>query len=86
MFFRILVLTLVLAVAWQIGWRLWRIRQKQQRATLEKMQTNTAKQGKMLRCDYCDVHFPEQEAVRVENKVFCCDQHQVLFEKKTDAP
>ncbi len=83
MFFRLFVLALILGVAWQVGWRLWRIRQK--REALEQTHANAPKQGKMLRCAQCGVHFPEQEAVRMDDKVFCCTQHQILFQKKSDS-
>jgi hypothetical protein len=31
---------------------------------------------KMLRCEYCNVHFPESEAVNAEKHVFCCAEHR----------
>jgi hypothetical protein len=30
----------------------------------------------MLRCEYCNVHFPESEAVNAEKHVFCCAEHR----------
>lgn len=34
------------------------------------------KGARMVRCEYCDVHVPEDEAVAVEGHTFCCDEHR----------
>ncbi|SIT66722.1 uncharacterized protein SAMN05216526_0677 [Ectothiorhodosinus mongolicus] len=31
---------------------------------------------RMLRCDHCGLHVPENEAVREGNKHFCCPDHR----------
>jgi hypothetical protein len=30
----------------------------------------------MVRCDYCGLYFPEQEALHVGNARYCCEAHE----------
>ena len=30
----------------------------------------------MVQCSKCDVHLPEQEAIRSNNKFYCCEEHK----------
>lgn len=81
MFSRLIVLVLIGGLLWFVGRRLWHEYQQQQQINA----TQRPKMGKMLRCNYCGVHFPEQEAIRTETEeaqVFCCVEHQQLYQQK----
>jgi uncharacterized protein len=32
--------------------------------------------AKMVSCDHCGVHVPESEAIRDDNKLYCCEEHR----------
>lgn len=32
----------------------------------------------MLRCDYCGLHVPEEEALRVDGRNYCSEEHKRL--------
>ena len=31
---------------------------------------------KMISCDHCGVHVPESEAIRNDEKLYCCEEHR----------
>lgn len=35
----------------------------------------------MVRCAHCGVHFPETDAIRDNNNVFCCEKHKLASRK-----
>ena len=35
----------------------------------------------MVRCTHCGVHFPEADAIRDNNKSFCCEEHKLASRK-----
>jgi uncharacterized protein len=35
--------------------------------------------GKVVKCTYCDVHLPEQEAVQQQSEWFCSAEHARLY-------
>ena len=36
---------------------------------------------KMIACDHCGLHVPENEAIRKEAHVYCCAEHEKLGPK-----
>ena len=32
--------------------------------------------AKMVSCDHCGVHVPESEAIRNNDKLYCCEEHR----------
>jgi uncharacterized protein len=36
----------------------------------------------MQRCDYCGLHLPKHEAIRVGNLFYCCEEHHRLATNK----
>jgi len=66
-----------------VGWILWHLVKKShtdsQHPETEEVPPPSIKQGgKMVQCDHCGLHFPEQEAVYLENATFCCEEHKML--------
>ncbi|MDR5899378.1 PP0621 family protein [Halomonas vilamensis] len=42
--------------------------------------------GQMVRCQWCDVHVPEEDALREQNQWFCSSAHRDRFlQKQRDA-
>ncbi|OUD15214.1 PP0621 family protein [Thioflexithrix psekupsensis] len=68
MFFRWIVLAIILWLTWHVARRLWREHQKRE---LQAQQPTELSTQKMLRCPQCGVHFPEQEGVKSGETVFC---------------
>ena len=33
---------------------------------------------KTVRCDYCGIHVPENEAVRLNGRNYCCEEHKTI--------
>lgn len=50
-------------------------------SSTEKPQPTVKEGGKMLRCEYCEVHFPAADAVYFKNKPFCCEEHKQRFDR-----
>ncbi|MBU1190731.1 MAG: hypothetical protein KKE76_03355 [Gammaproteobacteria bacterium] len=65
-----LILLVILGVLLYRFWRNWQARNAATRST------TTQDQGKMLACDHCGLYFPEQDAVRDGEQVFCSEAHR----------
>ncbi len=37
--------------------------------------------GRMVRCRYCDLHLPEQDAIRIGEAWYCSEEHRRLDHK-----
>ncbi|MCC1496548.1 PP0621 family protein [Alcanivorax sp. 1008] len=77
-------LLLVAALIWLV-WRV--VRQTLLGATREGAapQDQTPQSQKMVRCDWCQVHTPEAQTVRLEERHFCSEDHrQQWLEKHHD--
>jgi uncharacterized protein len=35
----------------------------------------------MVKCDECGVHIPESDAIRVDDRYYCCEEHRDQAEK-----
>ena len=61
-----------------LGWIIWRFTQRwYQNFLINKQKPNsTAKQlGPMVRCTQCGLFFPEQEAIKIGEVYYCCEEH-----------
>jgi uncharacterized protein len=70
---RFLLFVLILYVLWMLG-KNW-LRQQEMRNAARKNKTKLAS-AKVVRCKQCDVHLPEQEAIRDGDEWFCKPAHQ----------
>ena len=70
---RMIFLLIVLALLGLVIYRMWSIRRQKQTPKPRLKTTKT------LRCDYCGVHFPENEAVFHQQKTFCSMEHKQAF-------
>jgi uncharacterized protein len=71
---RVAIISFVVFVLWSIARRTAQQEAEEQRPAPKL--TPEVKQGKMLRCDECGVHFPQEESVIFGKKVFCCEEHK----------
>jgi len=65
---RLLSLLLALWVLWLV---LRNFRRKQHRQELRKLDA-----GRVVKCRYCDVHLPEQQALTHGDSWFCTKEHR----------
>lgn len=65
-----LILLFVLGALLYRLWKRWREQQAARRPAA------THDQGRMLACAHCGVYFPEQDAVRDGEQVYCCAAHR----------
>lgn len=72
-----------------LGWILWELIKRRYKRFLQHQRKTTSspppaavpKHGAMVRCDYCDLHLPENEALRSENTYYCCEEHKRLAQQ-----
>jgi uncharacterized protein len=72
-----------------LGYILWQWGKKKYRAVLQYWQHKSAPPSPRtvttVRCTYCGLHVPEQEAVHSNNIYFCCEAHkQAAFQQRKD--
>ncbi|OQW93692.1 MAG: hypothetical protein BWK79_09790 [Beggiatoa sp. IS2] len=72
------------SVVWvALGWVLWKVSNKLyqdiQRTESEipaSSQPPLKQGGEMVRCGYCELHIPKQEAICMDEQIFCCEEHR----------
>jgi len=76
---RSILLIILILIIWRLGqaWYKRFVKNYQQNKNQSPPLTNI-KPGTMLRCDYCGLYLPENEALREGNKVYCSHAHQQL--------
>jgi uncharacterized protein len=38
--------------------------------------------GKMVRCDYCGLYLPKEEAISLAEKTYCCEAHKLAAQQE----
>jgi len=71
---RVAVIAFIIFILWSIARRA--AQQEEESSRPPPQLTPELKEGKMLRCDECGVHFPQEESVKAGEKVFCCEEHR----------
>ncbi len=71
MLLRLVILLVIVAVLMWLLKRLFSTEPEPER--LESAHHETMRQ-----CRYCGVHVPESSVVRVEDKIYCCNEHAEL--------
>jgi uncharacterized protein len=54
------------------------------RLYLQKQNQPASKQlpeQNMVRCTHCGIHFPETDAIKDNQKIYCCDAHKLAAKK-----
>lgn len=66
-----------------IGGLLWLVARtfnRDEQSVQRRFSTSTKEKGHMIRCTYCEIYIPTQEAIQIGNAYFCCKQHHQLHE------
>lgn len=77
----ILRLIIFIAIVWA-GFRLLKIyNQKKLEAKKgeDKAERSSSDSEQMVQCRYCNLHLPQNDAVKHENLWFCCHEHKDHF-------
>lgn len=77
---RVIFLIVLLAVGYLLL-KSWQRKKFIQKQAQDKSATSQQKHPpqRMVRCGYCSLHIPEQEAVADRGQVFCCLEHAHLM-------
>lgn len=54
--------------------------------TKKELPQRPSRSGTMVRCAFCGLHVPEQEALRSDDKYFCSNNHLKEFRRSGPAP
>ena len=72
-------------------WIIWRLAQGWYQRFLANQQNNhtplpmtSPQTGVMVRCHYCQLHLPQEEALQHGEAYFCCEAHQRAAQQKND--
>lgn len=71
-------LLIIAAVIW-ILYRMIQTRLRSRKSVSQKPDTRAIET--VVKCDYCGLHIPEEEAVRKDGKSYCSRQHLESAEK-----
>lgn len=87
----LIIRLIIFAVVFYAGLKLYGIyRQRKFEHEEQNKQVNRHEGGKMVRCRWCEVHVPEEEALRDNAQWFCSSAHRDRFlqeqQDKDDAP
>ncbi|MCO7233774.1 MULTISPECIES: PP0621 family protein [unclassified Cobetia] len=77
----LIIRLLVFAALFWAGLRLYRMYRQWKLSQDDYGNGNPAEREaqNMVRCAYCDLHLPENDAIRHEALHFCCQEHQQHF-------
>ena len=60
-------------------WIVWSFFKRKNALKIEQStEQPDVKQGTMIACNYCGLHIPAEEAIRVGDVNFCCKEHSKL--------
>lgn len=62
-----------------IGWLAWSFYKNYLKKQARQQETRTLKAGRIVKCQYCDLHLPEQQALQHDTTWFCTRDHMQAF-------
>ncbi|MBY5930327.1 MULTISPECIES: PP0621 family protein [Halomonas] len=71
----LIIRLLIFAVVFFAGLKLYRM-YREWKLEQQDHGPSTQQGGKMVRCSWCNVHLPEQDALRAQGQWFCCGDHR----------
>ena len=74
----LIIRLIIFAVLFYVGLKLYGI-YRQRKLTHQQQTPPRHEGGKMVRCTWCKVHLPEQDALREKGEWFCCGDHRDKF-------
>ncbi|MCW4150623.1 MULTISPECIES: PP0621 family protein [Halomonadaceae] len=75
----LIIRLLIFAVLFYAGLKLFSMYRQWQRERLTQQHDQQHDGGHMVRCRWCDVHLPEEEALREAEQWFCSSAHRDRF-------
>ena len=73
---RFLFFLLIIGVLWFMAKNYLRKAHLQEQRRRERKEQERSSRGRIVRCKQCDVHLPEQDAVREGDDCFCSQAHR----------
>lgn len=83
----LIIRLIIFAVLFFAGLKLYRMYREYKLGQDELLEGDQRQEGgKMVRCTWCKVHVPENDALREKGEWFCCSAHRdkYLEEQKSD--
>ncbi|HKM16344.1 MAG TPA: PP0621 family protein [Marinospirillum sp.] len=79
----LIVRLVVFVLLFWVGFRIWQYWQTHQIES-KNNQINKNEDGSetMVRCEKCQIHLPQGNAIKAGEYYFCCQEHQASFEKE----
>ncbi|MBR9881201.1 MAG: hypothetical protein GYB17_17105 [Gammaproteobacteria bacterium] len=74
----LIIRLLIFAVVFFAGLKLYRM-YREWKFEQQDQGPTSHEGGKMVRCTWCKVHLPEQDALREKGEWFCCGDHRDKF-------
>jgi len=79
----LIVRLVVFVLLFWAGFRIWQYWQAKQQLLGEKSSSqNNDGSEIMVRCEKCQIHLPQGNAIKAGEYYFCCQEHQESFEKE----
>ncbi|CAM3648336.1 hypothetical protein EI168_17200 [Halomonas sp. FME1] len=76
----LIIRLIIFAVLFYVGLKLYGLyRQRKLDHQVQSNKINRHEGGEMVRCRWCEVHVPEQEALRDQEQWFCSSAHRDRF-------
>lgn len=76
----LIIRLIIFAVLFYVGLKLYGLyRQRKLDHQAQNNKINRHEGGEMVRCRWCEVHVPEQEALRDQEQWFCSSAHRDRF-------
>lgn len=84
----LIIRLIIFAVLFFAGLKLYRMYRewKLEREELLDSDATRNEGGHMVRCTYCNVHLPENDALRERGEWFCCSAHRDKFLEEQKPP
>ena len=57
---------------------------KRIKAIPRKTRPDNPQVDKVVRCAYCDLHVPQQEAIELNNRYYCSEEHRRLDQQSKE--
>jgi uncharacterized protein len=75
---RFILLILLVWILWWFGQRWYKNHlQKQQDEDDTSLPSTKSQNGTMVRCEYCGLYLPEEEAYNSHQVYYCCEKHKL---------
>ena len=76
---RVTLYLLSAVILWQMGKRFFRSMTSSVEEEQQPVSPPFQKHGMMVKCAYCGLHIPKQEALDQDEVFFCCEEHRKAF-------